>query len=112
MAFDIDANGILSVHASDLATGKAQRIIITAAGGLKEDEIQSLVRDAQQHEADDRRRRSKRESHRIASVLYDQAKPAGSPAAANEGAPPAGAASKDGVIDAELEEPESRRGAA
>jgi molecular chaperone DnaK len=57
VAFDIDANGILSVHAKDLATGKDQRITITASGGLKENEIQRMVAEAQQHESEDRKRR-------------------------------------------------------
>ena len=57
VTFDIDANGILSVHAKDMATGKDQRITITASGGLKEDEIQRMVREASEHEAEDKRRR-------------------------------------------------------
>src|SRR5512146_2129089 len=57
VTFDIDANGILSVHAKDLATGKDQRITITASGGLKEDEIQRMVREASEHEAEDKKRR-------------------------------------------------------
>jgi molecular chaperone DnaK len=57
VTFDIDANGILSVHAKDLATGKDQRITITASGGLKEDEIQRMVREATEHEAEDKKRR-------------------------------------------------------
>jgi len=57
VTFDIDANGILSVHAKDLATGKDQRITITASGGLKEDEIQRMVNEAQSHEEEDKRRR-------------------------------------------------------
>jgi molecular chaperone DnaK len=57
VTFDIDANGILSVHAKDMATGKDQRITITASGGLKEDEIQRMVTEAQRHEAEDRQRR-------------------------------------------------------
>jgi molecular chaperone DnaK len=57
VTFDIDANGILSVHAKDLATGKDQRITITASGGLKEDEIQRMVTEAASHEAEDKRRR-------------------------------------------------------
>ncbi|UQA60894.1 molecular chaperone DnaK [Polyangium aurulentum] len=57
VTFDIDANGILSVHAKDLATGKDQRITITASGGLKEDEIQRMVREATEHEAEDKQRR-------------------------------------------------------
>jgi molecular chaperone DnaK len=57
VTFDIDANGILSVHAKDLATGKDQRITITASGGLKEDEIQRMVNEAASHEAEDKARR-------------------------------------------------------
>ncbi|WP_437276787.1 molecular chaperone DnaK [Sorangium sp. So ce375] len=57
VAFDIDANGILSVHAKDMATGKDQRITITASGGLKEDEIERMVSEAQRNEAEDARRR-------------------------------------------------------
>ncbi|HMY17660.1 MAG TPA: Hsp70 family protein, partial [Polyangium sp.] len=55
--FDIDANGILSVHAKDTATGKDQRITITASGGLKEEDIQRMVREAAENEAEDKRRR-------------------------------------------------------
>src|SRR6516165_7164165 len=57
VTFDIDANGILSVHAKDMATGKDQRITITASGGLKEDEIQRMVKEASEHEAEDKKRR-------------------------------------------------------
>ncbi|WP_437634757.1 molecular chaperone DnaK [Sorangium sp. So ce854] len=57
VTFDIDANGILSVHAKDTATGKDQRITITASGGLKEDEINRMVSEAAAHEAEDKRRR-------------------------------------------------------
>ncbi len=57
VTFDIDANGILSVHAKDMATGKDQRITITASGGLKEDEIQRMVKEATEHEAEDKKRR-------------------------------------------------------
>jgi molecular chaperone DnaK len=57
VTFDIDANGILSVHAKDMATGKDQRITITASGGLKEEDIQKMVREASEHEAEDKRKR-------------------------------------------------------
>src|SRR5579883_146668 len=57
VTFDIDANGILSVHAKDTATGKDQKITITASGGLKEAEIQKMVKEAQEHEREDRERR-------------------------------------------------------
>jgi molecular chaperone DnaK len=57
VTFDIDANGILSVHAKDSATGKDQKITITANSGLNEDEIQKMVKDAAEHEAEDKARR-------------------------------------------------------
>jgi molecular chaperone DnaK len=56
VTFDLDANGILSVHAKDLATGKDQKITITASSGLSEAEIQKMVKDAAEHEADDKLR--------------------------------------------------------
>jgi molecular chaperone DnaK len=57
VTFDIDANGILSVHAKDTATGKDQKITITANSGLNEAEIQKMVREAQEHEREDKERR-------------------------------------------------------
>jgi molecular chaperone DnaK len=57
VTFDIDANGILSVHAKDTATGKDQKITITANSGLSEAEIQKMVKDAADNEAEDKVRR-------------------------------------------------------
>jgi molecular chaperone DnaK len=57
VTFDIDANGILSVAAKDTATGKDQRITITANSGLQEGEIERMVKEAQEHEEEDKRRR-------------------------------------------------------
>jgi molecular chaperone DnaK len=57
VAFDIDANGILSVSAKDLGTGKEQKIEIKAGSGLSEDEIKRMVTDAETHAEDDRRQR-------------------------------------------------------
>jgi molecular chaperone DnaK len=57
VAFDIDANGILNVSAKDRATGKAQAITITASSGLAKDEVQKLVRDAEAHSAEDKKKR-------------------------------------------------------
>jgi molecular chaperone DnaK len=54
VTFDVDANGILSVTAKDTATGKDQKITITASSGLSEAEIQKMVREAAEHEADDK----------------------------------------------------------
>ena len=57
VTFDIDANGILSVAARDMATGKDQRITITAHSGLNDQEIDRMVNEAREHEEEDRRRR-------------------------------------------------------
>ena len=55
VTFDIDANGILNVSARDKATGREQKITITASSGLKEDEIQRMVKDAESHAAEDKK---------------------------------------------------------
>ena len=55
VTFDIDANGILHVSAKDKATGKEQSIRITASSGLKDDEIQRMIRDAELHAEEDKR---------------------------------------------------------
>jgi molecular chaperone DnaK len=57
VTFDIDANGIVNVSARDKATNKEQSIRIQASGGLNEGEIDTMVREAQAHAADDKRRR-------------------------------------------------------
>ncbi len=57
VTFDIDANGILNVSAKDKATSKEQKIVIQASSGLSEAEIQKMVRDAEEHAAEDTRRR-------------------------------------------------------
>ncbi len=57
VTFDIDANGILSVHAKDVATGKDQKITITANSGLQDSDIERMVKEAQEHEAEDKERR-------------------------------------------------------
>ncbi len=57
VTFDIDANGIVNVSAKDLATGKEQSIKITASSGLTEEEIQKLIREAEIHAEEDRKKR-------------------------------------------------------
>jgi molecular chaperone DnaK len=57
VTFDIDANGILNVSAKDKATSKEQRITITASTNLNKDEVDRMVRDAEAHAAEDKRRR-------------------------------------------------------
>ena len=57
VTFDIDANGIVNVSAKDKGTGKEQQIRIQASGGLSDDEIEKMVKDAESHAADDKKRR-------------------------------------------------------
>src|SRR5205814_168474 len=57
VAFDIDANGIVSVTATDTASGKEQKITITGSSGLSKDEVDRMVKEAQSHAADDQSRR-------------------------------------------------------
>src|ERR671925_1720505 len=57
VTFDIDANGILNVTASDKATGREQKITITASSGLSKEEIDRMVRDAELHAQEDRQRK-------------------------------------------------------
>jgi molecular chaperone DnaK len=69
VAFDIDANGILHVTAKDQATGKEQSIRIEASSGLGESDIQRMVRDAEEHAAEDRKRKETVESRNQADAL-------------------------------------------
>ena len=57
VTFDIDANGIVHVSAKDLGTGKTQQIRITASSGLTEEEIQRMVKDAEAHLSDDKKKK-------------------------------------------------------
>jgi len=57
VSFDIDANGILNVHAKDMATGKEQRVTIKEGSGLSEDEVERMVNEAQAHEEEDKKKR-------------------------------------------------------
>jgi len=71
VAFDIDANGIVHVSAKDLGTGKEQSIKITASSGLTEEEIQKLMREAEQHAEEDKRRKELIEARNQAdSMIY------------------------------------------
>jgi molecular chaperone DnaK len=69
VAFDIDANGIVNVSAKDLGTSKEQKITITASSGLSEQEIEQMVRDAESHAEEDRRRREEAEIRNSADNL-------------------------------------------
>jgi molecular chaperone DnaK len=73
VAFDIDANGILSVSAKDLGTGKEQKIEIRAGGGLSDEEIKRMVSDAESHADEDRRLRELAEARNTAENAAYQA---------------------------------------
>jgi len=67
--FDIDANGILSVSATDKATGKSQNIRIEASTGLSKDEVERMKRDAETHAQDDKKRREQVEHKNLAETM-------------------------------------------
>jgi molecular chaperone DnaK len=69
VTFDVDANGIVNVSAKDLATGKEQKITITASSGLSKEEVDRLVKEAQLHAAEDQRRRELIDARNEADAL-------------------------------------------
>ncbi|PKN64465.1 MAG: molecular chaperone DnaK [Deltaproteobacteria bacterium HGW-Deltaproteobacteria-15] len=72
VTFDIDANGIVNVSAKDMGTGKEQSIKITASSGLSEEEIQRLVKDAELHSEEDKRKRELIDARNAAdSLIYN-----------------------------------------
>ncbi len=73
VTFDIDANGILHVTARDKATGREQKVTITASSGLSKDEVEHMVREAEQHAQEDRQRREEIEMRNRADSLAYQA---------------------------------------
>jgi molecular chaperone DnaK len=71
VTFDIDANGILNVSAKEMATSKEQKITITSSSGLNKDDIEKMVKDAQAHSEEDKRRRQEVEAkNNLDSLLY------------------------------------------
>ena len=75
VTFDIDANGILSVHAKDTATGKDQKITITANSGLQDADIERMVKEAAEHEAEDKERREQIERrNKLDNLCYTMEK--------------------------------------
>jgi molecular chaperone DnaK len=109
VTFDIDRNGILHVSAKDLGTGKEQKITITASSGLSEDEIKSMVNEAESHSDEDQKRREAAETKNMAENLVYQTekvlKEQGEKIAADKKAPVEAAieklkaALKDGNVD-------------
>ena len=69
VAFDIDANGIVNVSATDKGTGREQKITIQSSGGLTEDEIQRALKDAEEHASEDKARRELAETRNQADAL-------------------------------------------
>ena len=69
VTFDIDANGIVNVQAKDKATGKEHAIRIQASGGLTDDEIEKMVKDAESHAEDDKKRRELVEARNSGEAL-------------------------------------------
>lgn len=74
VTFDIDANGILHVSAKDKATGKEQSIRITSSSGLSKEDIEKMKREAQEHAAEDKRKREAAEVKNTADALVFQTK--------------------------------------
>ncbi len=72
VTFDIDANGIVHVSAKDKATGKEQKIRIEASGGLSEEEIERMVKEAEAHREEDRKRRELVEAKNRAEALVHE----------------------------------------
>ncbi|MFK3982700.1 molecular chaperone DnaK [Micromonospora sp. NPDC050397] len=72
VTFDIDANGIVHVNAKDLGTGKEQSMTITGGSALPKDDIERMMRDAQDHADEDKRRREEAETRNVAEQLQWQ----------------------------------------
>ncbi len=72
VTFDIDANGILNVSAKDRGTGKEQKITITSSSGLDKNEVEKLVKDAQAHSGEDKKRREAIEAKNALDALVYQ----------------------------------------
>jgi molecular chaperone DnaK len=71
VTFDIDANGIVNVSAKDLGTGKEQRITITASSGLSKEEVGRMMKEAESHADEDRKRREEIETrNRADQAVY------------------------------------------
>ncbi|MBN2358684.1 MAG: molecular chaperone DnaK, partial [Deltaproteobacteria bacterium] len=75
VTFDIDANGIVNVSAKDRATNRQQHITITASSGIGKDDIERMVKEAQQHESEDKEKRQEiEERNKLDSMIYQTEK--------------------------------------
>jgi molecular chaperone DnaK len=109
VTFDIDADGIVNVMATDKATGKEQKITITGASGLAKDEVNRLVKEAEANAAADARQREEVEARNKAEAEKHQAEEAaksgnGEPGSGNRQENPSDAATEGEVVDAEFAE--------
>jgi molecular chaperone DnaK len=104
VTFDIDANGIVHVSAKDLATGTTQSMTITGGSSLSKDEIERMVRDAESHAEDDRRRREEAEVRNTADgLVYSTEKLLREQAESFEGTEKADVESALGALKSSLE---------
>ena len=71
VTFDIDANGIVNVSAKDKGTGKEQQVRIQASGGLSDDDIETMVKEAEEHAEEDKKKRAEAELRNQAEALVD-----------------------------------------
>ena len=105
VTFDIDANGIVNVLATDKATGKEQKITISGASGLNKTEVDRMVKEAEAHAADDARKREEIEARNKAEAEAHQAAQAAKAAQEAPKQDNPSDAGKDGeVVDAEFAE--------
>src|SRR5204863_6404734 len=75
VTFDIDANGILNVHAKDLGTGKDQKITIQGSSGLSKEEVEKMTKEAELHAAEDKQRKEAVETkNQLDSTIYQMEK--------------------------------------
>jgi molecular chaperone DnaK len=104
VAFDIDANGIMHVSAKDLGTGKEQKMTVTGGSALPKDDIDRMVREAEQHAEEDRRRREAAETRNQAEQLVYQTERLIKDHADNDAKIPADARSETEAALADLKE--------
>jgi len=105
VTFDIDANGIVNVMATDKATGKEQKITITSASGLAKDEVNRLVKEAEANAAADAKQREEVDTrNRAEAEAYQKEQAAKAAQNAPNQEPPADVAKDGEVVDAEFAE--------
>jgi molecular chaperone DnaK len=105
VTFDIDANGIVNVMATDKATGKEQKITITGASGLAKEDVNRMVKEAEANAAEDARQREEIEARNKADAeAYQAAQAAKQAQDAPKQETPADAAKDGEVVDAEFAE--------